>query len=596
MSFEIIIVLAVLGLAVFLFVTEKLRVDLVALLVMGLLLVSGIISPAQGLAGFSNAATITVGAMFVLSAGLFKTGGVTFLGDFVSRIFKSGFWIGIFAVMVVVGILSAFINNTPVIAIFLPILLGVARETGISASKILMPVSFASMFGGVCTLIGTSTNILVSSIAEKNGLRPFTMFEFAPLGLLMFLFGSIYLMAVGIRLIPVRRGSGDLVEEFALSEYLTEIVLQPDSTSVNEMIKDAPLVHDLDLTILTIQRGDELISLPSATERLRAGDVLLVRSDIEKIRALQEREGVQFKPQTKWGDVNLMSDDYRLIEAVIDPNSDLVGSTLQKSLFREKYGGTVLAIRHGGRLLREKLSDTVLSAGDLLLVDVKTTRIGNFKRSGDFIITSEMEATEFRRGKAVFAVAVVCGVVISATLNLAPIVVTALLGAIAMILLGCISLEEAYDAIEWKIIFLLAGVLSLGVALDQSGAAGLLSSSMIKYVGVLGPIALVSAFYLITSLLTETMSNNATAALLAPIAIATAHSLDLNATPFLMAITFAASASFMTPVGYQTNTMIYGPGQYKFMDFVRVGTPLNVMFWILSTIMIPLIWTFEKTP
>jgi di/tricarboxylate transporter len=592
MSFEIIVVLAVLALAVFLFVTEKLRVDLVALLVMALLLLSGIISPSQGLSGFSNAATITVGAMFVLSAGLFKTGAVSFLGDFVSRVFKSGFWIGIFSVMVVVAVLSAFINNTPVIAIFLPILLGVARETGISASKILMPISFASMFGGVCTLIGTSTNILVSSIAEKNGLRPFTMFEFAPLGLLMFLFGTIYLMAVGIRLIPDRRGSGDLVEEFALSEYLTEIVLQPDSTSVGEMIKDAPLVHDLDLTILTIHRGEAQISLPSATERLQAGDILLVRSDIEKIRALQEREGVQFKPQTKWGDVNLMSDEYRLIEAVIDPNSDLVGSTLQKSLFREKYGGTVLAIRHAGRLLREKLSDTVLSAGDLLLVEVKTGRIGNFKRSGDFIITSEMEPTEFRRNKAVFAVAIVAGVVISATLNLAPIVVTALLGAIAMILLGCLSLEEAYDAIEWKIIFLLAGVLSLGVALDQSGAAGLLSSNMIKYVGVLGPIALVSAFYLVTSILTETMSNNATAALLAPIAIATARTMDLDATPFLMAITFAASASFMTPVGYQTNTMIYGPGQYKFTDFVKVGTPLNIMFWILATIMIPLIWSF----
>ncbi len=592
MSFEIIVVLAVLALAVFLFVTEKLRVDLVALLVMALLLLSGIISPSQGLSGFSNAATITVGSMFVLSAGLFKTGAVSFLGDFVSRVFKSGFWIGIFAVMVVVAVLSAFINNTPVIAIFLPILLGVARETGISASKILMPISFASMFGGVCTLIGTSTNILVSSIAEKNGLRPFTMFEFAPLGLLMFLFGTIYLMAVGIRLIPDRRGSGDLVEEFALSEYLTEIVLQPDSTSVGEMIKDAPLVHDLDLTILTIHRGEEQISLPSATERLQAGDILLVRSNIEKIRALQEREGVQFKPQTKWGDVNLMSDEYRLIEAVIDPNSDLVGSTLQKSLFREKYGGTVLAIRHAGRLLREKLSDTVLSAGDLLLVEVKTGRIGNFKRSGDFIITSEMEPTEFRRNKAVFAVAIVAGVVISATLNLAPIVVTALLGAIAMILLGCLSLEEAYDAIEWKIIFLLAGVLSLGVALDQSGAAGLLSSNMIKYVGVLGPIALVSAFYLVTSILTETMSNNATAALLAPIAIATARTMDLDATPFLMAITFAASASFMTPVGYQTNTMIYGPGQYKFTDFVKVGTPLNIMFWILATIMIPLIWSF----
>lgn len=594
MSFEIGIVLAVLALAVFLFVTEKLRVDLVALLVMALLLLSSIITPAEGLAGFSNAATVTVASMFILSAGLFKTGAVSFLGGFVSRVFKSGFWVGIISVMVVVAILSAFINNTPVIAIFLPILLGVARETGISASKILMPVSFASMFGGVCTLIGTSTNILVSSIAERNGLRAFTMFEFAPLGLIMFAFGTAYMLMFGIRLIPERRGKGDLVEEFSLNEYLTEIVLTEESSSVDKMIKDAPLVHELDLSILKIDRGDNVINLPAARDYLRAGDVLLVRCDLEKIRALQDDAGVQFKPQNKWGDESLSSEEFRLVEAVIDPKSDLVGSTLQRSYFREKYGGTVLAIRHGGRVLHDKLSDTVLRAGDLLLLEIKVGRLGNFKRSGDFIITSEMDVSEFRRGKAFFAVAIVAGVVVAATMGIAPIVVTALLGAIALILTGCISIEEAYEAIEWKIIFLLAGVLSLGTALDASGAAGLLSSNMIAYVGVFGPIALVSAFYLVTSILTETMSNNATAALLAPIAIATAQTMDVDATPFLMAITFAASASFMTPVGYQTNTMIYGPGQYKFIDFVKVGSPLNVMFWILATIMIPMIWSFDK--
>jgi di/tricarboxylate transporter len=592
MSFEVATVLAVLLLAVVLFVTEKLRVDLVALLVMGLLLFSGIITPSQGLAGFSNSATVTVASMFVLSAGLFKTGAVSFLGDFVSRVFKSGFWIGIVAVMLVVGILSAFINNTPVIAIFLPILLGAARETGISASKILMPVSFASMFGGVCTLIGTSTNILVSSIAEKNGLRPFRMFEFAPLGLMMFGLGTLYLVLAGIRLIPNRRRGGDLIEEFALNEYLTEIVILENSISAGCRIRDAPLVHELDISIIKIDRGDRSLTLPSADEILLVDDILIVRCDIDKIRALQEREGVQFKPQAKWGDEGLSTEDYRLIEAVIAPNSDLVGSTLEKSRFREKFGATVLAIRHRDTLLREKLSDTVLGAGDLLLIEIRRDRLGEFKRSGDFIVTSEMETTEFRRKKTIFAVGIVACVVASATLGLAPIVVSALLGAIALVLSGCISLEEAYDAIEWKIIFLLAGVLSLGTALEQSGAAALLSANMLTYVGVLGPVALVSAFYLLTSILTETMSNNATAALLAPIAIATAKTLGLDATPFLMAITFAASASFMTPVGYQTNTMIYGPGGYKFIDFVKVGTPLNIMFWVLATLLIPVFWEF----
>jgi di/tricarboxylate transporter len=594
MNLEILFVFAVLALAVFLFVTEKLPVDLVALLVMALLLTSGIITPAEGLSGFSNTATITVGAMFVLSAGLFKTGAVNFLGAFVNRIFQKSFLTAMIVVMALVGFLSAFINNTPVIAIFLPILLGVARETRISASKILMPVSFASMFGGVCTLIGTSTNILVSSIAEKQGLPAFSMFEFAPLGLIMFAVGTIYMLAVGIRLIPERRGEGDLTETFNLNEYLTEIVLLPDAISVGCRIKDAPLVRDLDIAILEIRRADETIHQPGANEILQAGDVLLVRCDLEKIRQMQQRAGVRLKPQAKWGDASLTSEDYRLLEAVVAPNSALVGSTLKKSDFRENYGATVLAMRHRGRLLREKLSETVLSAGDLLLIEIHRERLNAFKRNADFIVTSEKQTVEFRRNKVFIAAAIVAGVVLAASLNVAPIVVAAVVGAILLILLGCITLDEAYQAIEWKIIFLLAGVLSLGIALEKTGAAAVISSNIVSSVGAFGLVALVSAFYLLTSVLTETMSNNATAALLAPIAIATAASLNVNPQPFLVAVTFAASASFVTPVGYQTNTMIYGPGQYKFFDFVKVGTPLNIIFWLLATILIPIFWSFEK--
>ncbi len=592
MSTDIIIVLAIVVLTVTLFVTEKLPVDLVALLAMGLLLISGVITPAQGLAGFSNTATITVGSMFVLSAALFKTGSVSFLGTFANRVFKRGFWFGIIAVMLIVGLLSAFINNTPVIAIFLPILLAVSRDTGISASKLLMPVSFASMFGGVCTLIGTSTNILVSSIAEENGLRPFSMFEFTPLGVIMFGFGMAYLLLFGIRLIPDRRGTGDLVEEFAMNEYLTEVVLLPDASSVGKAIRDAPLVHDIDISILNIRRGTEIIQLPTPDEVLQADDVLLVRCDIEKIRAIQNREHVEFNSTSNWGDENVALDKYRLIEAVIEPNSNLPGSTLKGSHFRERYGATVLAIRHRGKLLRETLSDTILSAGDVLLIEIERDRIVAFRGSGEFIITSETEAAEFRRNKTVIAIGIVAAVVVVASLNLAPIVVTAVLGVIALILTGCITLEEAYLAIEWKIIFLLAGVLSLGIAFEETGAAHTLSVKMIEYVGGYGLIALLSAFYLLALILTETISNNATAALLAPLAIAAATSLGCSPTPFLIAITFAASASFMTPIGYQTNTMIYGPGQYKFTDFVKVGTPLNIMFWIIATIVIPMIWSF----
>jgi len=307
---------------------------------------------------------------------------------------------------------------------------------------------------------------------------------------------------------------------------------------------------------------------------------------------LQEREGVRLKPQAKWGDESVASEDYRLLEVVVDPNSALVGSSLQKSNFRENYGATVLAMRHHGKLLREKLSDTILSAGDLLLIEIHRERLNAFKRNDDFIITSENQTVEFRRNKVVFAFVIVTGVILAASLNFAPIVVASVVGAILLVLLGCITLDEAYQAIEWKIVFLLAGVLSLGTALEQTGAARLISSTVVSSVGVYGNVALVSAFYLLTVILTSAMSNNATGALLAPIAIATAATLGVNPQPFLMAVVFAASASFMTPVGYQTNTMIYGPGQYKFIDFVRVGTPLNIILWLLATFLIPVFWKF----
>lgn len=592
MSYEMIFVFGVLLLAVVLFVTEKISVDLVALLIMAILLVSQILSPAEGLAGFSNTATITVASMFIISAGLFKTGAVNFLGTFVNRIFKQNFWVAMIAVMILVGVLSAFINNTPVIAIFLPIILGVAKETKISASKLLMPISFASMLGGVCTLIGTSTNILVSSIAEEKGLPAFTMFEFLPLGLAMFIVGTAYMLIIGIRLIPERRSEGDLTETFSLGEYLTEVVLQPHSSSVGCKIKEAPICKDLDFLILEIRRGEELLNLPTAEVVLQAGDSLKIRADVEKIRALQKREGVKLKPQSKWGDESVTSEDYKLVEAVVAPHATFDGESLQELNFREKYGTTVLAIRQHGKLLREKISDTKLRGGDTLLIEANKDRIASLKLDNDFIIVSETETVKFRRDKVIIALLIVAGVILSASLGFLPIVVSSVVGAILLVLFRCLLLDEVYQAIDWKIIFLLAGVLSLGTALEKTGAAEMVSSTILSSVGSFGPVLLVSAFYLLTLILTEMISNNASAALIAPIAIATAATLEVSPIPFLVAVTFAASASFMTPVGYQTNTMIYGPGQYKFFDFVKVGTPLNIILWITASLLIPVFWKF----
>lgn len=281
-----------------------------------------------------------------------------------------------------------------------------------------------------------------------------------------------------------------------------------------------------------------------------------------------------------------------LVEAVIAPNSLLDGKTLRDIRFRNYFGGTVLALRHRGATVHEKMESTTLRAGDVLLVKIRRDHLIHLEEHEAFLVVSEVGLPTFRKSKALPAIAIVAGVVLAAAFNIIPIVSSAIAGAILMILVGCLDLEEAYKAIEWKVIFLLAGVLSLGAALEKTGAAQVVSSVMINAIGAWGPVAVVAAFYLLTSLLTETMSNNATAALLAPIAIITADSLGVDSRPFLMAVTFAASASFMTPVGYQTNTLIYGPGQYKFADFLKIGTPLNVLFWLLATVLIPQFWPF----
>ncbi len=596
MTFEIAFVLLVAVAAVILFATEKLSVDVVAIVLMATLIASGIVSPEDGISGFSNKATVTVAAMFVLSAGLFKTGAVSYLGVITSKLFRRGFWFGLISVMIAVAFFSAFINNTPVVAIFIPILIGVAKDTNFSTSKLLMPMSFASMFGGVCTLIGTSTNILVSSISESQGQPAFSMFEIAPLGIAMFLVGTTYMLLVGVRLIPDRRTEADLLGSFNLREYITEVVLLDTSSSVGKQIKDAPIVKEIDINIIEIQRGDDFVPLPAATEVLRAGDVLRVRCDLEKFKKIHQRQGVVFKPQYEWKDEDIQGTDAKLVEGVIAPHSEFIGKTLKDLRFREEFGATVLALRHRGVLMREKLSETRLDAGDALLLEVRKRRFSQLSQSRAFVIISEVEQERYRKSKIIPAILIVCGVIITASSGLMDIVGAAIIGAVLMILIGCIRMQEAYKAIEWRIIFLLAGVLALEAAMDHSRAGELVSKQIISTVGAWGPIAMISAFYLMTFVLTEMMSNTATAALLTPVAIATANTLNVSPRPFLVAVMFAASASFMTPVGYQTNTLIYGPGQYRFADFLKVGTPLNILMWITATILIPYFWDVGPLP
>jgi di/tricarboxylate transporter len=590
---EILVVLALTVACVYLLSTEKLPVDLVAVLALVALVVTRIVTVEEGLSGLSNPATVTVAAMFVLSSGLAQTGALNAASTLLARQGRKRPWISTLLLMLVVGFASAFVNNTAVVAVFLPVAIEVARAAKVSPSRLLMPLSFASMFGGVCTLVGTSTNILVSTIAERHGQRPFAMFELAPVGLVTASAGIVYMFAIGMRLIPDRRQGTDLTQTFGMADYLTDVVLREDAKSVGMQANQSALVQELETDILAVFRNGELIERPLDQILLQAGDVLRLRCDSPRIEKLQDRMGVSLVSHLGWRDSDLEGGDMELVEAVVAPNSVLAGATLKSFRFRDTFGAKVLAIRHHGQLARTKLDSTPLRPGDTLLIAVRQHRLEMLARNPAFVMVTPKAAPAFRKKKTLLAFAILAGAIAANALNIVPIVVSAIAGCALMVITGCLKPEEVYRAVDWKVILMLAGLLPLGTAIETTGAARLLSDFVVAVFGYFGPWALLAALYLCTSIFTEVMSNAATAVLLAPIAIGAAASLGVDSRPFLVAVAFAASSSFMTPVGYQTNTLIYGPGAYRFSDFVRVGTPLNVLFWILATLLIPQFWPFR---
>ena len=592
MSIDAIIVFVLLVVAMVLFVSDRVSFDVTAVIILSTLMLTGIVTPSEGLSGFSNAATVTIGAMFVLSEGLRQTGALRYLSRAFAEYGKGDYWLTLTLMMGVIGVVSAFINNTAAVAIFIPVVIGLASDLDVSASKLLMPLSFASMFGGVCTLIGTSTNILVSSIAESHGAEPFGMFEFTGPGLIFLAVGLAYIYTVGVPLIPSRRTGADLTSDYEMQEFLTDVVLTEESEHVGEPAEHSGLTRDLDLDVLQVFRSMHEPVQRDREAPLEAGNVLRIRGGVEEIEKLLEREDIDLRPTRDWYDVDLEGGPDKLIEAVTAPDSALESSSIENVDFPERFGAVPLAIRHHGEIQQEHLGEVRLSGGDAVLLNIDEERTTEIERDPSFVLATEVDVPNYREARVPAAVSILVGVVLLAAFNVLPIVVSAISGCVLMVLTGCLTTEEAYQSVNWKVIFLLAGVIPLGTAMENSGAADLLSSTLLEVLGPLGPTAVLSGFFFTSMMLTNVVSNQATAALLAPIALEAAGTLGVDPRPFLMAITYAASLSFMTPVGYQTNTMIYGPGQYKFTDFTKVGTPLNLILWILGTILIPYFWPF----
>ncbi len=590
LSLENIMVLGVVFGAMILFITEKLRVDLVALCVLVVLLISGLIKPEQALYGFANPATATVAAMFVLSAGLSRTGLVEWIGRKINDITGKSPAQLVLILCITIALLSAFVVNTATVAIFIPIAIVLAQTRRIAPSRVLIPLSYASQFGGVCTLIGTSTNILVNSIAITNGLRGFDLFEFAPLGLAMCAVGIVYLVLVAGWLLPKRKGDYQQIDKYRLVDYLTELRVKKKSPLINMTWTELKSDDIKEINLVKVIREKKATLRPMKT-KIKQGDVLLLHGDAHKLIRLKDNYRLETTDATV-NDKKLSSEEGQLIEALIPPTSIMVGRTLRSSHFSRRFGCMVLAVQRRGKTIRERLSDIRFDGGDTLLLQCKKEDVKYIMRSDDLIVTNELTDLHLRRNRAIVALGIVIAVVALAAFKVVPILVAALIGAVGMVLTDCLSLEQAYRAIDWKVIFLLGGILPLGMALQQTGTAELLANNFMQPLGKLGPVYMLAALYIFTAFLTETMSNNAAAILLAPIALSLAGLLGVSPRPFLIAITFAASTSFATPIGYQTNTMIYAPGGYRFFDYTKVGVPLNLIFWVIAVLLIPVLWPF----
>lgn len=588
---QALLVLLVAAAAVALFVWNRLRVEVVGLIVLATLVVTGLISPAEVPSGFANEAVFTVAAMLVLSEGLVRTGVMDDIAARMGRAARGSATRLLLVMLAVVLPVSAFLNNTAAVAILLPVVLGLARELDVPPSRLLMPLSFGSQLGGTLTLIGTSTNLLVAGLAIDLGLGRIGLFEITPPALVATAAGVLFLLTVGRLLIPNRPPPPrDLLSSYELREYLTGLIVREESRLVGQTLRSIRFGQQFGLQVIAIRRSGEHIRFPAGRTRIHADDLLLVTGGAADIAQVEKSQDLVISGATP--EVPMEAEGGRLVEAIVPPRSRLVGRTLEELDFRSRYRVTVLGVQRHGVALHERIGAVPLLAGDTLLIQGTPEALQLLHRRGDLALLGPVELPTRRRNRRLHAIAILAAVVLAPALGLAPISVSALLGILLMILSGCLTADEAWDGIDWSVVILLGSILPLGLAIQRSGAAELVAGALLGVTAPFGPWGILAAVYLSTSLLTEVISNNAAALVLTPIAVAAAQALGVSPMPFVVAVMFAASNSFMTPIGYQTNTFIYGPGGYRFADYLRVGGPLSLVVAAASILAIPLFFPF----
>lgn len=591
MTLSILLLLIVVAFMILAFALEWLPVDLVALVSLALLLVFGLVSPEEAVAGFSNSAVVTIMMMFIISQALVGSGAISKLGHRIATMTGQSQKPASIVLLLVVGVLSAFINNTVAVAVFLPVAVHLANHFRISPSRILMPMSFAAIMGGTATLIGTSTNLLVKAVAEEQGVERITVFEFMLLGGVLFIVGSIYNILVPMRFLE-SRATSSLTRKYHLTDYLTELKVPVGSPLIGRTVLEENISERFQLTVLEILRGDTQIAENLRNTPLEPDDILIVEGAVKDIVSFREQKGLLLLTDVKLGDDELSDRNTILVEVQLSPTSSLVGSTLKEIDFRRTFGSFVLALGRTGESIRKKLGKIHLKQWDTLLVFGPRARIEALYQKPDFVPLGELDIPIQLSPTWWLDVAVIPAVVLVAAMGWATILEAAIVGAVAVLAMRRLTMREAYKAIDWSVIFLLAATVPLGAAMRNTGLADMLGAVLSGIGREAGPQVLLAAIFIATALLTSFFSNNATAILMVTIVVSTATQLGIDPKPLVMAVAYAASTCFMTPIGYQTNAMVLTPGNYRFMDFVKFGGPLVLLFLVISTLLIPLIWPF----